>query len=64
MTQQEVSEHYKIPISILQKYESWELCGITKKVMGAWQYEDKDLELLSIIMTLHNIGFAIEEVEI
>ena len=32
-------------------------------MMGAWQYDDQDLERLSIIMTLHDIGFTSGEVE-
>ena len=63
MTQQEASEHYNIPVSILQEYERWGLCGVVKKVMGVWQYYDEDLERLSTIMTLHDIGFTAEEVE-
>lgn len=63
MTQQEASEHYNIPVSALQEYESWGLCGVVKKVMGVWQYDDEDLERLSTIMTLHDIGFTTEEVE-
>lgn len=63
MTQQEASEHYNIPVSILQEYESWGLCGAVKKVMGVWQYDDEDLGRLSTIMTLHDIGFTTEEVE-
>ena len=63
MTQQEASEQYNIPVSILQEYESWGLCGAVKKVMGVWQYDDEDLERLSTIMTLHDIGFTAEEVE-
>lgn len=31
--------------------------------MEAWQYDDQDLENLSMMMTLHDIGFAGEEVE-
>lgn len=31
--------------------------------MGAWQYDDYDLENLSMMMTLQDIGFAGEEVE-
>ena len=31
--------------------------------MGVWQYDDEDLERLTTIMTLHNIGFTAEEVE-
>ena len=63
MTIQEASERYHIPMHILLEYESWGLCGAVKKVMGAWQYDDTDLEHLSIIMTLHDIGFSTEEVE-
>lgn len=63
MTIFETSEKYKIPLEILQEYESWELCGSVKKGMGAWHYDDRDLEYLSLIMSLHDIGFASEEVE-
>lgn len=63
MTIQEASEHYHIPMHILREYESWGLCGAVKKVMGDWQYDDADLERLSTIMTLHDIGFTAEEAE-
>ena len=63
MTINEASERYQIPLEILKEYESWGLCGTVKKVMGAWQYDDQDLERLSLIMTLHDIGFKNDEVE-
>ncbi len=63
MTKQEASERYNIPVEILDEYESWGLCGEVKKVMGAWQYDDRDLERLSMIMTLHDSGFENAEVE-
>ena len=63
MTIYEASERYNIPMNILREYESWGLCGAVKKVMGAWQYDDTDLERLSLIMTLHDIGFATDEIE-
>ena len=63
MTMKEASERYKIPMKILKEYEKWELCGAVKKVMGAWQYDDQDIERLSMIMTLHDIGFLNDEVE-
>ena len=63
MTINEASERYKIPIKILKKYESWGLCGEVKKVMGSWHYDESDIERLSTIMTLHDIGFTTEEVE-
>jgi len=59
----EVSERYKITLEILKKYESWGLCGAVKKVMGAWQYDEQDIERLGIIMTLNDIGFDSNEVE-
>ena len=64
MTIQEASERYQIPMHILREYESWGLCRAVKKVMGQWQYDDTDLERLSIIMTLHDIGFTTDEVEV
>lgn len=64
MTMMEASERYNIPVEILKEYESWGLCTAVKKVMGAWQYDDTDLERLSLIMTLHDIGFSSGEVEI
>ena len=63
MTIQEASERYHIPMEILKEYEAWGLCGTVKRVMGAWQYDDQDLERLSLIMTLHDSGFENEEVE-
>lgn len=63
MTIFEASEKYNIPVSILQEYESWGLCGEVKKVMGSWRYDDSDIERLSTIMTLHDIGFTNAEVE-
>lgn len=63
MRMEEASRQYQIPMEILRKYESWGLCGAVKKVMGAWQYDDSDLENLSMIMTLHDIGFSTEDIE-
>ena len=63
MTKQEVSERYQIPLSILNEYEKWHLCDSVKQVMAVWQYDDSDLERLSLIMTLHDVGFSKKEVE-
>ncbi len=63
MTINGASKKYNIPIKILKEYESWGLCGEVKKVMGSWQYDDSDIERLSTIMTLHDIGFTNDEVE-
>lgn len=63
MTINEASERYKIPIKILKEYESWGLCDEVKRVMGTWHYDETDIERLSLIMTLHDIGFTNDEVE-
>lgn len=63
MTMDEASTRYNVPLDILREYESWGLCGAVKKAMGAWQYDDQDIERLSMIMTLHGIGFLNDEVE-
>lgn len=63
MTIHEASERYHIPLEILREYERWGLCGTVKTVMGAWQYDDTDLERLSMIMTLHDVGFENAEIE-
>ena len=62
MTIYEVIEKYKIPFHILKEYESLGLCGEVRKVMSTWQYNDTDLERLSMIITLHEIGFDNTEV--
>ncbi|MCB6345444.1 MerR family transcriptional regulator [Enterocloster lavalensis] len=63
MTISEASERYKIPIEVLKEYESWGLCDEVRRVMGVWQYDDRDIQRLSMIMTLHDIGFDNSEVE-
>lgn len=63
MTIEEASERYLIPLDILKEYESWGLCDTVKKVMGVWEYDDQDIERLSMIMTLHDIGFEKDEIE-
>lgn len=63
MTIEEASKKYNIPIKILKEYESWGLCQEVKKVMGSWQYDESDLERLSLIMTLHDLNFSVEEIE-
>lgn len=63
MTAEEVSKQYNIPMKILKEYESWGLCSAVKMAMADWHYDDQDLERLSTIMALHDIGFSVVEVE-
>ena len=64
MTMGEAGRRYGIPKEILQEYERWGLCGVVKQVMGKRECGELDLERLSLIMTLHDIGFSAEEVEL
>lgn len=63
MTVSEASEKYNIPVDILNEYERWGLCSLDKKDTGDRQYDDTDLDRLSMIMTLHDIGFNSNEAE-
>ena len=63
MTMKEVSERYHIPAKMLKEYESWGLCDAVKKTAGTWLYDDLDIQRLSMIMTLKDIGFNKNEVE-
>ena len=63
MTKEEASQNYQIPIEILDEYESWGLRGSVKPAMEHWQYDDPDLERLSLVMVLHGIGLSASEVE-
>ena len=59
----EASKRYMIPMEVLREYEQMGLCGSVRQVMGAWEYDERDLERLSMIMTLHDVGFTSEETE-
>ena len=63
MTGEEVCKQYKIPMKILEEYRGWGLCGAVRMAMEDWQYDDRDLERLGLIMALHDMGFSAEEVE-
>lgn len=59
ITIEEASKKYNIPIHILKEYESWGLRQEVKKVMGSWQYDETDLKILSLIMTLYDLDFSV-----
>lgn len=64
MTRQEISRRYQIPLDVLLEYEEWALCGADKRMGDDWQYDDSDLERLSMVMTLLGIGFRVREAEV
>lgn len=63
MTKEEVSLRFGIPKNILDEYHSMELCDAVRIAMDDWKYTDEDLERLSMIMALHDMGFTKGEVE-
>ena len=63
MTKKEASERYQIPVEIMDDYERWNLCNDTERVIGKWQYDDLDLKLLGMIITLYDMGFREDETE-
>ena len=63
MTIEEVRRRYRIPAEILKEYESWDSGKTAGQETEERQYDDSDLEKLSLIMTLHDIGFAADEIE-
>ena len=63
MTIKEAVERYRIPEEILDEYESWGFCCKNDKNIGDRQYDQTDIERLSLIMTLHDVGFSGAEAE-
>lgn len=59
MTKQEASERYSVPIDILTEYDA--LHGFGGSGKDTLQYDDADLEAISMIMTLHDVGFDRQE---
>lgn len=64
MTGEEVCERFHIPAKVLEEYKGWGLCDAVRLTMDNWNYDDTDLERLSMIMALHDMGFEKEEIEI
>ena len=62
MTIKEASKKYHIPMKILKTYERCGLFCRAGKTIGAWNYDDSDLQRLSLMMTLFEIGYCKEEV--
>ena len=63
MTIEEAAERYRIPAEILKEYESWGLCSSGNKAADSEQCGQADIERLSLIMTLRDVGFSSTETE-
>ena len=66
MTITEVSEKYKIPLALLQRYAvektGAESTDEKRRQADLYRFTDSDIEQLSVRMTLQDIGFAEEEI--
>lgn len=62
MTSEEIRTCYCIPAEILEEYEAWKKKQGNSILAGEKQYDDRDLELLGRIMTLHEAGFEEKQV--
>ena len=56
----EVSKRFNVSITALRYYEKVGLFEDVNRVNGIREYEDKDIERLSLILTLKNIGVSNE----
>lgn len=55
MTMTEVNTRFCVPIELMEKYEAW---GI-----GSGDYTNRDLDQLSLMLTLRDIGFQSAQIE-
>ena len=58
----EVSKRFNVSITALRYYEKVGLFEDVNRVNGIREYEDKDIERLSLILTLKNIGLSNETI--
>lgn len=58
----EVSERFNITTATLRYYEKMGLFEDVSRINGIREYEDKDIERLSLIITLKNTGLSIEAI--
>lgn len=63
MTIHEISRRYRIPMSVLHAYERWNLCPGTRDSSDGRQYDAQDVDRLSMLLTLYDIGFCDSEAE-
>lgn len=58
----EVSERFDVAMTTLRYYEQVGLFDDVKRINGVREYEDKDIERLSMILTLRNSGLSLESI--
>ena len=63
MTIAQASRQYKIPAAIVAEYEQLGIPGKQENENGRWECSPRDLELLSLMATLHQSGLGAEDVK-
>lgn len=56
----EVSDKYNVAMSTLRYYEKVGLFNDVLRIHGIREYDDKDIQRLSLILSLKNMGFNIQ----
>lgn len=64
LTITEAGKQYQIPVDILQEYMTLGLAKNTKGMSGDLECEEKDLEILNLLILLHESGFEKDEVKV
>lgn len=55
MTMRDVNTRFCVPIDVMEKYEAWGF--------GSGDYTNRDLDQLSLMLTLQDIGFQSAQIE-
>lgn len=58
----EIAQSYQVPLSTLRYYEKMGLFENVKRINGIREYDDKDIERLSLILSLKHTGLEIKEI--
>lgn len=59
----EISLTYNVPIDCIQDFENQGFFDEVKQIDGEKIYEEKDIQKLSFLMTLKNVGMSIQDMK-
>ena len=59
----EISLTYNVPVDCIQDFENQGFFDEVKQINGKKIYEEKDIQKLSFLMTLKNVGMSIQDMK-
>ena len=59
----EISLAYNVPVDCIQDFENQGFFDEVKQINGKKIYEEKDIQKLSFLMTLKNVGMSIQDMK-